>query len=150
MVVGPVIFTAATEELLEQVDSSGDKVVARTTAARRGDALVTRREDLPRFAGEEIVVVPSPLLPHPLSDRREDYTMGVLISLNGIKVMNLRHLATLVRDSRHDFFVFEFGGRYVRPLVLPRAACIAATEEILSKSRIPKRASADILSILKE
>ena len=66
-----------------------------------GSPLVTRRGDQPRFDGEELVVVTSPMFPHRIGKGYDNPLSKVVKEINGVRIKNLRHLVEILRDSKH-------------------------------------------------
>ncbi len=143
-IIGPIAFASATTEIYnltsraEQLDS---------ILAYRGSPLVTRRMDRPAFDGEELVYVPSPFFPHKLAKGYGDPTFSTVKSVNGTPVRNLAHLVELVRDSADEFLVIEFAEKDSEILVFPRAAMIAATDDILGDNGVRSQGSPDMMAV---
>jgi S1-C subfamily serine protease len=108
--------------------------------------LVVRRQDRPRFPGEELVVVTAPLLPHRIAKGYRDPIGQVVRDVNGVAIRNLRHLVEVVRDSREEFLTFRFAGELSEVLVFRRAELERATAEVMAENGIPRRGSADVLA----
>jgi S1-C subfamily serine protease len=145
-IFGPIAFSQATEDFLEILES-GDSIVSRGALSRHSDPLTTRREDLPAFSGEQIVIVPCGLFPHPLAEGINNPQARVVHKINGTPVKNLGHLVKLLRDCAEKFVVIEFAGRYARPIIFPREECAKATIEVLKSNRIVNQGSPDLLAL---
>jgi hypothetical protein len=131
---GPMVFSPATMEF---------------AGGRRGggNPMSTRAADPPAFAGEELVVVASPLFPHKVSKGYSSAQGAVVKTLNGVPVKNLSHLVELLRDSKAEFLTIDFAGHGLESLVFSRAEVEAATEEILSDNGIRQQGSPDALLV---
>ncbi len=143
-IYGPVAFSAATSQYARGAMQSGEMAAF---LASRGNPLLTRLLDGPAFPGEELVVVCSPLFPHPLSRGYGNPAGGVVATIDGRKVENLLHLVTLLRDAEGEFVTIEFTGTLAMPLVLPRAEAVAATETILGDNGVRAQGSPDAMRV---
>ncbi len=106
-----------------------------------------RRNDPPAFAGEELVVVPSPFFPHQLTKGYSSPAGRVVKAVNGIPIKSLRHLVEVLRDLKDEFVTFEFDARYSEAPVFPRKEMVAATEEILNDNGVRAQGSPDMLAV---
>jgi S1-C subfamily serine protease len=146
-IYGPLVFSKATVQLTRNfLTGSGAGRFAGWFSAM-GSPLLSRAADKPAFDGEELVVVPSPFFPHKLSSGYGEPYYQTVKAINGVRVKNLGHLVELLRDSKDEFIRFEFDNRFGETLVFPRAAALAATDEILTDNGIRSQGSADTLSI---
>jgi S1-C subfamily serine protease len=136
---GPLVFSPARSEYLD--------TYLEINPSHRSPLLL-RRDDCPRFAGEELVVVTAPMFDHKVSRGYASPAGQVLEQLNRTKVKNLRHLVELLRDSKDEFLTFRFedGGEV---LVFRRTEMARATEEILEDAGIApgRRGSRDMLEV---
>lgn len=149
-VYGPIVFSTATAQFVAFIDYAGSKANRNLAELWSivGNPLVTRRSSKPTFPGENLVIVSSPLFPHKLSKGYMPDPIGnVVKSVNGIPIKNLNHLVEVLRDSKAEFIVIEFAGHGGETLVLPRAATIAATDDILNDNGIRSQGSPDTLAI---
>ena len=146
-VYGPLVFSCASEPFVNSL--------LRGTRATRwvnwlgamGSPLVKRIGDKPAFAGEELVVVPSPFFPHKLAEGYSDPFCQVVKTINGIPIQNLAHLVGVLRDAKSQFVTIEFDNRSGETLVFPRAEMLAATDEILTDNGVRSQGSPDTLAI---
>jgi S1-C subfamily serine protease len=144
-VFGPVPFSIATEDIIAAFTGSNSGSMINAALSLSASPLSTRRGDKPAFRDEQLVIVPAPFFPHKLSKGYSNQTLGVVESINGTRIKNLLHLVELLRDSKDEFIVIEFGGRGRETLVFPRAEMVAATEEILSDNGVRALGSPDVL-----
>jgi S1-C subfamily serine protease len=142
-IYGPLVFTAATAELLAHVDSTPG---LERTLELRTSPLVTRRADRPAFEGEGIVCVSSPFFPSKLSTGYSDPAFRTVSAVNGIPIRNLIHLVQVLRDSREKYIVIEFADKRVEKLIFPQADMIAATEGILTENGVRSQGSEDTMA----
>ncbi|MBL8841138.1 MAG: trypsin-like peptidase domain-containing protein [Planctomycetes bacterium] len=112
--------------------------------------LVERLGDDVAFAGEQLVMLCSPLLPHQLSKGYDAGPFSVVGSVNGIAVKNLAHLVELLRDCTDDYVVIEFADHGTETLVFKRAEVAAAQDEILEDNGIRNPCSADLEKVWKK
>ena len=145
-IFGPLVFSVPTEDLLVGMSGGPAGGSVLTAFSSLGSPLLTRRSDKPAFAGEELVIVPSPFLPHKLSIGYGTPVFKVVKAANGIPVKNLLHLVQILRDSREDFVTIEYATRTAETMVFPRAGMLAATDEILTDNGIRAAGSPDALA----
>jgi S1-C subfamily serine protease len=145
-VYGPLVFSGATEQFIGL--TRGNRA-ARWIGwlGAMGSPLVKRMGDKPAFAGEELVVVPSPFFPHKLAKGYSDPFCQVVKSVNGIPIKNLGHLVEVLRDAKTQFITVEFNNRSGETMVFPRADMLAATDEILTDNGVRSQGSPDTLAI---
>jgi len=143
---GPLVFSSATEQFISL--TRGNRA-ARWIGwlGAMGSPLVKRMGDKPAFAGEELVVVPSPFFPHKLAKGYSDPFCQVVKTINGIPIKNLNHLVEVLRDAKSQFITVEFNSRDGETLVFPRADMLAATDEILTDNGVRSQGSPDTLAI---
>jgi S1-C subfamily serine protease len=144
-VYGPLVFSIPSSQLLGASTTAAANVF--NTWARNGSPLVTRRSERPAFAGEQLVMVSAPMLPHKIGRGYTNPVMRVVQAINGTSVKNLAHLVELLRDSRDEFIVFDFAGRETDSIVLNRAEVAAATEELLNDNGIRAQGSPHLLEL---
>lgn len=144
-ILGPFVFTSGTDMFLAPLANNAK---ALNSLSFIGNPLVTRRGDHPAFPGEELVLVAAPSFPHRLTKGYDNPISRAVRAVNGIPIKNLRHLVEVLRDSRDEFFTFEFFGRG-ETYVLPRQEMIAATEEILSDNGVRDQGSSELMEIWK-
>jgi hypothetical protein len=146
-VYGPIVFSAATEDFLKSEVGGKDGASVYNWLSFCGSPLLSRRGQGPSFAGEGLVVIPSPLFPHKLSQGYTNPVGSVVESINGIHVKNLGHLVEILRDSRDEFITIVFANRWSESLVFPRSEVAAETESILNDNGIRNQGSTDMLQI---
>ena len=86
-------------------------------------------------------------MPHQITQGYEAPWFGVLESINGIKIKNLRHLAKTLRQLDDDFVVFEWADSATETMVFRRNEITAATEEILELNGIRAQCSKDLRDV---
>jgi hypothetical protein len=144
-ILGPLVFSQATQDYLERLGSQRPASFGPGTSP-----LITRRFDRPAFPGEEIVVVASPIFPHRITNGYDDANRAVLSEINGVKVMNLRHVVEIVRDSQDPQVVLKFAPSGVlthETMVFRRDELLNATNKILEENGIRYPYSADLRSV---
>jgi hypothetical protein len=138
-IYGPLVFSAATSGLISRgVRPSGGRMFT--------SPMYRRLIDAPAFPGEELVVFPSPFLPHKIARGYSSPAGSVLKSINGVVIKNLEHLVTVLRDSKAEFLTFEMA-QPGETCVFSRAELDASTEDILNDNGIRAQGSADLLKI---
>ncbi len=146
-VYGPLVFSNATAQYVGGLSGGKDNLLGFFTYV--GSPLAIRRGDPPSSAGEELVVVSSPFLPHKLAKGYSNPVAEVVRAVNGVPIKNLRHLVELLRDSRDQFITFDFSRRGGESLVFVRKEMLAATDEILTDNGIRSQGSPDALAVWK-
>jgi hypothetical protein len=144
-ILGPLVFSQATQDYLERLGGQGPALFGPGTSP-----LVTRRFDKPSFPGEEIVVVASPMFPHRITNGYDDANRAVLSEVNGVKVRNLRHVMEIIRDSQDSQIVLKFAGSGVlthETMVFSRNDLLTATNKILEENGIRYPYSTDLRGI---
>ena len=144
-ILGPLVFSQATQDYLERLGSQ------RPTSFGPGTSpLITRRFDKPAFPGEELVVVASPMFPHRITNGYDDANRTVLSEINGIPVKNLRHVMEIIRDNQDPQITLKFASSGVlthETMVFRRDELLAATNRILEENGIRYPYSADLRSV---
>jgi hypothetical protein len=148
---GPLVFSAATTNYIESLESPPDKAKGKHQAESydaaeliaRGSPLIARYIDVAAFDGEELVVVTT-MFPHKISEGYSDPRHSVVSHVNGTKIKNLRHLAETLRDASERFVEIHFADKHSQTLVFDRREAQAATEEILSDNGIRQQCSPDL------
>jgi S1-C subfamily serine protease len=142
---GPLVFSQATQDYLERLGSQ-----RALSLSQQASPLITRRYDKPKFAGEELVVVSSPLFPHGITKGYDDPINAVLSEVNGMQIKNLRHLVEILRDNGDPQITFKFAKASQRThetMVFNRAELLEATGKILEENGIRYPHSADLRSV---
>ncbi len=143
-VYGPLVFSNATSLYMAGI---GTNAGALNWLAASNSPLILRRFNRPDTPDEQLVVVSSPLFPHKLSKGYSNPAAHVVDTINGVKIKNLRHLVEVLRDCHDPFVTIEFYERFGETLVLPRADCLAATEEILTDNGVRSQGSPELMDI---
>jgi hypothetical protein len=140
-VYGPLAFSPLTAEHL----AGFDRAMAMWSAI--GSPIATRRGDRPKFKGEELVIVSSPMFPHKISKGYSNPVFKVVKEINGVKVKNLRHLVEILRDSKEKFTTISFDDKTSETIVFNHKEALAATEDVLNDNGIRARASDDLTAV---
>jgi len=142
-IYGPLVFSPVTNELAAAIDRSGRLYAA----LLGGSPLATRRGDLPRFEGEELVVVSSPKLPNRIGNGYDNAFAKVVKDVNGVQIKNLRHLVEVLRDSKQKYTTIRFDDKMSETIVFDHQQALKATDEILSDNSIREQASEDMAAV---
>jgi S1-C subfamily serine protease len=143
-IYGPLVFSKATWQMVGAVEGNVGMLRALGFAK---SPLITRALDPPDADLEELVVISSPFFPHKLSTGYSSPAGSVVYSVNGTRIKSLAHLVAVLRDLKDPFVTFEFDQKGGEALVFPRAAMVAATEEILTDNGVRAQGSADTLAV---
>jgi S1-C subfamily serine protease len=151
-VYGPLVFTDATLDLLTAQLSQGSATVPFSALLPalmlQGHPFVVRNQDRPAFAGERLVMVCTPMFPHPIGKGYDSPFPKAVASVDGQKVKNLAHMVEILRDGTDEFVRFEFAGSQPsEAIVFRRAEAKAATEQILDDNGIRQAMSPDLVPV---
>ncbi len=141
-ILGPLVLTQATQDYLERTIDQRP-----LSASRRNSPLVSRRYDKPRFDGEELVVVASPMFPHRITKGYDDPERLVLSEVNGQSVRSLQHLVQILRGDTQPQIVLKFAKtsrRVHETMVFNRAELLDSTAEIIEENGIRYPYSRDL------
>lgn len=134
-IYGPIVFEPVTQEYVRGLGGQGVSMLMALDSP-----ILKRIYDAPEEPGEELVVVATRLFPHPITKGYDNRPLGVIKSVNGVEIKNLRQLGELLRDSKDEFLRFEMADRN-ESLVFRRDEIAAATEQILVDEGIRYQAS---------
>ena len=144
-IYGPLVFCSATQDYIERLGNQTELFLS-----RQGNPLMMKRYDKPAFAGEEMVIICSPMFPHSITKGYDDPSGSVVSELDGVPVKNLRHFVEILRDGKGQRVSFKFArmtNRGWENMVFDRAAMLAATEDILKDFGIRYPYSDDLRSV---
>jgi S1-C subfamily serine protease len=143
-IYGPLVFSKATWQMVGSIENNAGMLRALGFAK---SPLLTRALDPPDGNLEELVVISSPFFPHKLSTGYSSPAGSVVYSVNGTHIKSLAQLVAVLRDLKDPFVTFEFDQKGGEALVFPRAAMVAATEEILTDNGVRAQGSPDTLAV---
>jgi S1-C subfamily serine protease len=143
-IYGPLVFSPVTNEFAAALERGGRLYAA---LALIGSPLALRRGDLPKFEGEELVIVSSPKFPHRIGKGYDDPFSKIVKEVNGIRVKNLRHLVELLRDSKEKYTRIVFDDKFSETIVFDHQEALKATDEILSDNGIREQASEELTAV---
>lgn len=143
-IYGPLVFTAATQELVGVLGSRG-----MGTLISLENPLVSRLTDPPAEPGEQMVLIAARMFPHRIIRGYDNRPLGVITKVNDVKIRNLRHLAETLQSSDSEFLLFDVAGRS-ESYVFRRDEMEAATEEILVDEGIRYQASKNLRDIWRD
>ena len=109
--------------------------------------IITRRTDLIRFEGEELVALAPPMFPHRITKGYDPRAFGVVSHVNDIAINNLPHLVETLRECKDEYVTFRFANLRTEMLVFHRQEIEATTAEILRDNGIRYQYSKDLRSI---
>jgi S1-C subfamily serine protease len=109
--------------------------------------LALRRGDRPKFEGEELVIVSSPMFPHRIGKGYDDPFTKIVKEVNGIRIKNLRHFVEVLRDSKEKFTRISFDDNRSETMVFDHQEALKVTDEILSDNGIREQASDDLSAV---
>ena len=141
-VYGPLVFSPLTSEFLAGV---GDRFFGLLSAI--GSPIAIRRGDQPKFPGEELVIVASPMLPNKIGKGYSSAQLKVVKEINGVRIKNITHLVEVFRDSKETFTTISFDDKASETIVFDHKEALAATDDILNDNGIRSRASDDLATV---
>jgi hypothetical protein len=112
-----------------------------------GSPVALRADEEQAFPGEELVVLASGFLPHPITKGYAVSYRPTVKTVNGTAVRSLSHMLELVKQSDERYLVFEFFDENQEVLVFDREALLEATEEILEDNSIRRQGSERFMSV---
>lgn len=154
-VYGPIVFITASEECMQGVEAylASNDPRQRYSAysglsllAWRRSPLLLRRYDLPRFEGEELVLVCN-WLSHRIGIGYSTPNLQAVTRVNGVEIRNLQHLVETLRDLQDEYVEFEFADDYVETLVFDRQQLVEATDDILVNNGVPRQGTKELLDV---
>ncbi|HCT46047.1 MAG: peptidase S1 [Phycisphaerae bacterium] len=138
-IVGPLVFSPARIEHLQNFYAP--------YLAMQGNPAALRAGQTKDFPGEEIVMLVSDFLPHPITKGYKISYKPAVKELNGVKIESLTHLVEMIRDSDEDFLNFTFYDKGQETLVFHRQDLLDTTEEILEDNSIRNQGSDRFMEI---
>ena len=141
-ILGPLVFSPVRREHLMNFYT--------WYLALQGSPAALRADKVRAFEGEEIVMLVSDFLPHPITKGYDASYKPSLKSLNGTPIKSLAHLVELIRDSEDDFLEFKFHDKGQEALIFDREEILEITEEILEDNSIRKQGSKRFMNIWDE
>ncbi|MET0280441.1 MAG: trypsin-like peptidase domain-containing protein [Steroidobacteraceae bacterium] len=149
-IYGPVAFSTLSAQFvseLARVNPPAGTPGVLDTLTQSGSPLATLRAAFATPEREELVFIPSPYFPHPLTTGYRNSSLSVVDSLNGKPVRSLAHLVELLRDLDDEHAIVRFQPANVPALVLPRTQMQQATEKVLQENAIRDFASPELMRI---
>ena len=146
-IFGPLVFAEVSEEYVRSMASYVDKERGSLAMIYTGNPAFTRYGDDPHFAGERIVIIPSPMFSHKIGRGFDDPYTQAVSEVNGVRIRNLKHLVEVLRDAPGHFVEITFSGRFTDKMVFNRKEALAATDEILNDNGIRQQCSADMSKV---
>lgn len=134
-----IVFTTATEPYLMS-EYGGD--YHREAPVKLLDRLLHHHKSSP----EEEVVLVSQVLASDATLGYEDAYNAQVLTFNGTKLNNLRHLVTMVMNCKDPFMKFEL--EYSELLVLDTKIAHQCTADVLASHSIPSAVSKDLEDII--
>ncbi len=141
-ILGPMVFMPVRAELLYELYTG--------YLALQGNPSVLRAEELRTTEGEEIVLICSDFLPHPITKGYEIAYRPAIKTVNGETITSLEQMVALIRDSDEDYLVFDFHDKTQETLVFNREELFESTEEILEDNSIRRQGSKRFMDIWEE
>jgi S1-C subfamily serine protease len=140
-IYGPLVFSPVSSEFASQFGRFSAML------ALISSPLVTRRGDYPKFEGEQLVAVTTPMFPHKVGKGYDNALYKVVKEINGVPVKNIRHLVELLRDSKEKYTTISFDDKASETIVFNHQEAQSATEDVLSDNGIRLQASDDLAAV---
>jgi len=138
-IVGPMVFSPVRREHLMSFYTP--------YLAMQGNPAALRADEVRKESGEEIVMLVSNFLPHPITKGYDVSYKPALKSVNGETITSLEQLVKLIRMSEEDYLEFAFFDDGQETLIFDREELIEITEEVLEDNSIRKQGSKRFMSI---
>ena len=149
-VYGPLAFEDVNTQFIGGLTGGREGAGRFAQLAVGGSPLLTRLGDRPHFEGERLVAVAAPFFPNKLVKGYDSAFGEVIDTVNGQHVKNLLDLMRTLRDLKDEFVTIEFQGHTGETLVFPRAATVAATDDILTDNGVRSQGSPDTMAVWNE
>ena len=146
-IYGPLVFSPVTSEFVASLTSLDRTGRLQAQLAIMGSPLATRRGDIPKFEGEQLVVVTSPKFPNPIGKGYDNPYTKIVKEVNGMPIKNLRHFVEVLRDSKEKFTTIVFNDKFSETIVFNHQDALKITDEILSDNGIREQASEDLTAV---
>lgn len=146
-IYGPMVFTNASLEDIPVVTAAQAQRGALGALAMFKSPIFSRVGDAPNADLDEIVIIPSPFLPHKITAGYDNPAGAVVARVNGQPIKSLRQMVKVLRELKDPFVRFEFEPADRPAIVFDRSAVEAATEEVLTDNGIRAQASPELLAI---
>ena len=144
-IYGPLVFSPLSSDFLAGLDRGGGQYYALFSMI--GSPIATRRGERPKFPGEQLVMVGSPIFPHKIGKGYSNPFAKVVKEINGVRVKNMAHMVELLRDTKEKYTTISFDDKGSESIVFDHKEALAATEDVLSDNGIRQRASDDLSTV---
>lgn len=138
-VLGPMVFSPARKDHLQEYHT-GFLAITESPIALRAD-------DEKDFPGEELVVVVSDFLPHPITKGYAIAYRPTVKSVNGVEIKSVSHMLEVLKGLTDEFVVFEFFDEAQETIVFRREDLFEATEQVLDDNSIRRQGSERFMEI---
>jgi S1-C subfamily serine protease len=143
-IYGPLVFSPASQEMTGAVQANPQ---AATLLILRKSPLVTRRTDIRQDPDEELVIVSSRMLPHPITKGYSDPFLQVVREVDGTPIRNLKHLVETLSNAKGEFVEIRFAERATESLFFRRSDIVKHADSILEDNGIRSASSRPELKI---
>lgn len=137
-IFGPMVFSAATQDLVSSLGPQGQTILS-----ARKSPLVARRFDTRKSPDEELVCLGARMFAHPIAEGYDAQVFAVVERINDVEIRNLAHLVETLRDATGTYITFDLAGTY-ETMVFDRQELMDATEEVLEEEGIRYQYSDDL------
>jgi len=141
-ILGPMVFMPTRAELLYELYTG--------YLALQGNPAVLRADEVRKTEGEEVVIMCSDFLSHPITKGYEVAYRPAIKSVNGVKITSLAHMIETIRDADDDYLIFEFFDKSQETFVFDREELFESTEEILEDNSIRRQGSKRFMDLWEE
>jgi S1-C subfamily serine protease len=141
-IYGGLVFTPVTSEIISVIPSQVFALLG-----SRGSLLVKKIDEDRQDAGDEIVVLCCPILPHKITKGYGVSPLSVVTHMNDQPVRSLRHLITMVKENKEPFIIFRFEEDNEEKIVLEPKLVEKFGAEILRNNNIPSDRSEDLKDV---
>tara|TARA_R110000782_G_scaffold131928_7_gene223844 strand:- start:24698 stop:26173 length:1476 start_codon:yes stop_codon:yes gene_type:complete len=138
-VLGPMVFSPVSQDHL------GEYYLGYLAAV--GSPIALRADEEQAFPGEELVVLASGFLPHPITKGYAVSYRPTVKSINGEAIKSLSHMLEVIKGLEDRYLVIEFHDEAQEVLVFDRTELIESTEEILEDNSIRRQGSDRFMQI---
>jgi S1-C subfamily serine protease len=143
-IFGPLVFEAATAQVVESLISDKDWLLY--LAMRQSPLLSSlSKPSTPQL--EEIVFIPAPLFSHRSTKGYRPIQLLVVRAINDVKIRSLAHLVEILRDCQDEFLEIQFADYDSERLIFNRQELADATDEVLADNGVRKQCSDVLLPV---
>jgi S1-C subfamily serine protease len=142
-IYGPLVFSIATQELINQIDAKGIRYLTTRKNPLPGSVCEPKKSD-----EEETVILGYAFLPHKITQGYGNPFFAAVSRINGVPVKNLAQVVKFFRDGPGEYVTIEPAGKQ-EIFVFRRDELEKSTEDILADEGIRNQCSEELRDLWK-